>query len=648
MSKTIGIKLADGTFYPILEEGKSEKKVLDLTTVNDNQTTVQVDLYRSDTSSMDDAEYVDTLKIDNLVAHPNGEATLSMDIGIDENDKLTAQIKDPESGGHSDVAVSLINLPESERNKPVDFNISPAAAAGGGLLAAAAAVGAVGDEPAAEPAEPPAEAPAADEADVPADVPAVDETPAETPAATPADDDMFMDDLSSLDLPPESAELPAESDGGDTASTEEMHTILDEPFSFDSLDIPDDLGTSAPADDAPAADVPASDDIPAADPEITFDTTSLDLDDTAGKDAPIDFDLSSLDLDAPAETPAAEAPADTDFDLSSLDLDAPAETPAAEAPADTDFDLSSLDLDAPAETPAAEAPAETPAAEAPADTDFDLSSLDLDAPAETPAAEAPADTDFDLSSLDLDAPAETPAADTSLDLDFPDFSGKDTAATAAIASDDLDMPDFDSTPDNRSSKSTSAGFSSSPLDFSDLYDKETVQGMTGVDEKAEKATRKHVIICIICAIICIIATILILFVIPSPVNLLNGKSGKGKKAEPAAVEKEAETPPPAPAPAPAAPAAPKVPAPAAPLPPAGPDARENEIVISPTPKVAPRPPVQQKSQNITHKIKWGDTLWDLADAYYKNPWKYKAIARYNGIKNPDYIISGTTIIIPAP
>ena len=567
MSKTIGIKLADGTFYPILEEGKSEKKVLDLTTVNDNQTTVQVDLYRSDTSSMDDAEYVDTLKIDNLVAHPNGEATLSMDIGIDENDKLTAQIKDPESGGHSDVAVSLINLPESERNKPVDFNISPAAAAGGGLLAAAAAVGAVGDEPAAEPAEPPAEAPAADEADVPADVPAVDETPAETLAAAPADDDMFMDDLSSLDLPPESAELPAESDGGDTASTEEMHTILDEPFSFDSLDIPDDLGTSAPADDAPAADVPASDDIPAADPEITFDTTSLDLDDTAGKDAPIDFDLSSLDLDAPAETPAAEAPADTDFDLSSLDLD---------------------------------------------------------------------------------APAETPAADTSLDLDLPDFSGKDTAATAAIASDDLDMPDFDSTPDNRSSKSTSAGFSSSPLDFSDLYDKETVQGMTGVDEKAEKATRKHVIICIICAIICIIATILILFVIPSPVNLLNGKSGKGKKAEPAAVEKEAETPPPAPAPAPAAPAAPKVPAPAVPLPPAGPDARENEIVISPTPKVAPRPPVQQKSQNITHKIKWGDTLWDLADAYYKNPWKYKAIARYNGIKNPDYIISGTTIIIPAP
>jgi len=48
-----------------------------------------------------------------------------------------------------------------------------------------------------------------------------------------------------------------------------------------------------------------------------------------------------------------------------------------------------------------------------------------------------------------------------------------------------------------------------------------------------------------------------------------------------------------------------------------------------------------------YRIKWGDTLWDIADAYYKNPWRYPRIARYNNIKNPDYIISGTTIRIPA-
>ena len=52
MSKSIGIKLADGTFYPILEEGVPAKKRMELTTVKDNQETVQVDLYRSENGSM--------------------------------------------------------------------------------------------------------------------------------------------------------------------------------------------------------------------------------------------------------------------------------------------------------------------------------------------------------------------------------------------------------------------------------------------------------------------------------------------------------------------------------------------------------------------------------------------------------------------
>ena len=43
---SIGIKLADGSFYPILEEGNPDTKSLELTTVLDNQTTVQVDLYK--------------------------------------------------------------------------------------------------------------------------------------------------------------------------------------------------------------------------------------------------------------------------------------------------------------------------------------------------------------------------------------------------------------------------------------------------------------------------------------------------------------------------------------------------------------------------------------------------------------------------
>ncbi|MDR1635817.1 MAG: LysM peptidoglycan-binding domain-containing protein [Treponema sp.] len=47
-----------------------------------------------------------------------------------------------------------------------------------------------------------------------------------------------------------------------------------------------------------------------------------------------------------------------------------------------------------------------------------------------------------------------------------------------------------------------------------------------------------------------------------------------------------------------------------------------------------------------YKIRWGDTLWDIAEAFYRNPWLYPRIARYNNIRNPDLIISGTTIRIP--
>ena len=49
---------------------------------------------------------------------------------------------------------------------------------------------------------------------------------------------------------------------------------------------------------------------------------------------------------------------------------------------------------------------------------------------------------------------------------------------------------------------------------------------------------------------------------------------------------------------------------------------------------------------VRYKVKWGDTLWDLSETYYKTPWLYKKIADYNKIKNPNLIIAGTYIDIP--
>ena len=178
------------------------------------------------------------------------------------------------------------------------------------------------------------------------------------------------------------------------------------------------------------------------------------------------------------------------------------------------------------------------------------------------------------------------------------------------------------------------------LNFDGLYDEETERGTPAQNdvEDVKKKTKVPVIICIICAIICIIATLLILFIIPSKYNLLTKKAPKDNAV--AVVE---PIPEPEPSPAPIFEPEPEPE-------PAVPEAKEDEvIIIEKAEEVVPaEPPVaEEKPKDIVYKIKWGDTLWDIADTYYKNPWRYKYIARYNGIKNPDYIISGTKIIIPA-
>ena len=122
--KTIGIKLADGSFYPVLEDNTASEKSLTLTTAHNNQTKVMVDLYRSPTCSMEDAEYVDSLQIENLNAHPNGVANISFTISLDENNQLSARIIDQETGNQSNTTISLVSRTLEERLVTDQYDIS--------------------------------------------------------------------------------------------------------------------------------------------------------------------------------------------------------------------------------------------------------------------------------------------------------------------------------------------------------------------------------------------------------------------------------------------------------------------------------------------------------------------------------------------
>ena len=449
--KTIGIKLADGSFYPVLEDNTPSEKKLELTTAHNNQTKVMVDLYRSATCSMDDAEYVDSLQIENLVARPNGEADIKFTISLDEDNQLSAKIVDSETGNESNTTITLVSRTLEERLVTDEYGINDsnsnkagAVAAGevaaGGLLAAAAAMREkVKDETEVE----------------------------EEPVVENVDDGVPFGDET----------LVEEAAVEESVSEEEIsadETIIDETF----------------------------DDEPLADDTITEDNSGLP----------------DMDFDIPDDTTETETPEMPD-----------------------------------------------------------------------------------------------------------DFFNTDDLDNTEERQETMKDPTFDSV-------SPAAG----GLNFDGLYDEETERGTpaeNGADE-VKKKTKVPVIICIICAIICIIATLLILFIIPSKYNLITKKHAK-EAGTTVSIEEPAPEAEPILEPEPE---------------PVVPEAKEDEIIIiEKAEEVVPaQPPVaEEKPKNITYKIKWGDTLWDIADTYYKNPWKYKYIARYNGIKNPDYIISGTKIVIPA-
>jgi LysM repeat protein len=122
---SIGIKLADSKFFPVLEEGTPASKILDLTTVHDNQSSVQINLFRGDTDTIDDAEYVGTLIIEDISEKPAGEPTIELTLSLGGSNELSAEAVDLDSGSRQVLSVSLESLEGETRYRIPDFDLSP-------------------------------------------------------------------------------------------------------------------------------------------------------------------------------------------------------------------------------------------------------------------------------------------------------------------------------------------------------------------------------------------------------------------------------------------------------------------------------------------------------------------------------------------
>jgi LysM domain/Hsp70 protein len=120
---TIGIKVADGSYYPVIEVDFRGTRKLVLTTAKDNQEKVQVDLYRGNGSALSEARYIGSLLIENIPPAAQGEPEIELLIGIDEDGQLTAEAFDESTGERQRFDTSIASLPEQETYAAPEFSL---------------------------------------------------------------------------------------------------------------------------------------------------------------------------------------------------------------------------------------------------------------------------------------------------------------------------------------------------------------------------------------------------------------------------------------------------------------------------------------------------------------------------------------------
>lgn len=121
---TIGIKIADGSYYPVLAEGFTGTKRLTLTTVKDRQDRVQIDLYRGDGHTLENAQYIGSLIIERIPPAAQGEPEIELVIGLDAGGELTAEASDRSTGESQTFSIGMRALEAGETYEVPEFAVA--------------------------------------------------------------------------------------------------------------------------------------------------------------------------------------------------------------------------------------------------------------------------------------------------------------------------------------------------------------------------------------------------------------------------------------------------------------------------------------------------------------------------------------------
>ena len=573
--KLIGLKLADGTFYPVLNEGIPVKKHLKVTASSDNQTSMKIELFRASDESFADAEYIQTMVLDQMLPQKKENHLIDLVINLDENDVLTADLSDAQSGLKKNASIPLADFAGQTESEP--------------------AIGSMDND-------------LPDFGDI--------DIPEESTADTTND---ALPDFGDLDIPEEPAGDSADSIVEDFLATpvaedttDSVRAVDEAPMDFGDLDIPEESATDNVITDEPASE------------DALPDFGDFDIPEESNANDVITDDVIT-------EEPAGE----TDTGLPVFD-DLGEREPVADTTNDALPDFGGLDI--PEESATDNVIADEPVTE---DALPDFGDLDIpEEPANNDTITEGALPDFD----DFDIPQEPAADETITNAELPDFDDSNLSFSDNSSSDDLRFNDFseDSASDSFSPAtfdidsidldSDDMDFAENGTDDSDSGDGTYTQsqGITDFDFLDKKTRLPFVpLLCIICAVVSLLCLLGMFFI------FLNGKSKNTVPVQPTVQEQQNKIS------VYSGSAEPEKPVQAA-------VARDNVIVVVDSPVVVPSVPekIVTAADEKKYKVKWGDTLWDIAESYYKDPWMYKKIAALNNIKNPDFILSGTWIVLP--
>ncbi len=105
LPKSIGIRLFDDSFVPVLTEGEVKNKRVILTTVRDNQEKAIIELFEGTSDTCSENEYLGKLTIDINRNTDKGEPGLEVNLRLDDEGVLYAKAWDQESKEESEIVI---------------------------------------------------------------------------------------------------------------------------------------------------------------------------------------------------------------------------------------------------------------------------------------------------------------------------------------------------------------------------------------------------------------------------------------------------------------------------------------------------------------------------------------------------------------